>query len=65
MLERDGFAPSHLLLWDRPGGGWIYVAVIENPERAGDLCFTATVSAGTVPVTRTLMKKYFPDLRDT
>ena len=65
VLRRDGFAPSRLLLWDRPERGWVYVAVIENPEHAGDLCFTATISAEAVPITKALMKKYFPGLRET
>ena len=65
LLARDGFEPSRLLLWDRPGGGWIYVAVIENPERAGEMCFTATISAGTVALTKDLLRKYFPEIRET
>jgi hypothetical protein len=61
LLLRDGFAPSRLLLWDRPGRGWVYVAVIENPRKRGEQCFTATVSAPTVPATRQVLRKYFPD----
>jgi len=65
LLGRDGFAPSELLLWDRPRQGWVYVAVIVNPERPGERCFTATISFDAVPVAKPLLKKYFPEVRDT
>jgi len=61
LLQRDGFEPSRLLLWERPGSGWVYVAVIENPEKRGEMCFTATVTAATVGITREVLKKYFPE----
>jgi hypothetical protein len=61
VLQRDGFEPTRLLLWERPGAGWIYVAVIENPAKGGEMCFTATVAAGTVSITREVLKKYFPE----
>ena len=65
LLARDGFAPSELLLWDRPRQGWVYVAVIVNPERPGERCFTATISFDAVPAARSLLRKYFPEVRDT
>jgi hypothetical protein len=61
LLQRDGFEPSRLLLWERPGAGWVYVAVIENPHKRGEMCFTATITAGTVAITRDVLKKYFPE----
>jgi hypothetical protein len=61
LLQRDGFEPSRLLLWERPGSGWLYVAVIENPQKRGEMCFTATVTAATVGITREVLKKYFPE----
>jgi hypothetical protein len=61
LLQRDGFEPSRLLLWERPGSGWVYVAVIENPQKRGEMCFTATIAAATVGITREVLKKYFPE----
>jgi len=39
--------------------------VVDNPQQPGDLCFVATISAGTVGVTKALLRKYFPGLRET
>lgn len=61
LLQRDGFEPTRLLLWERPGAGWLYVAVIDNPAKGGEMCFTATIAAAKVEITREVLKKYFPD----
>jgi len=39
--------------------------VIVNPERPGERCFTATISFDAVPAARSLLRKYFPEVRDT
>ena len=65
MLARDGFAPARLLLWDRPQRGWIYVALLQNPHDAAEMCFTATINARAVGLTKALLRKYFPALTET
>lgn len=59
MLQTDGFAPSHLLLWRRPGAEWVYVALLANPDKPSEMCFTATFAAGVFEQTPRLLKKYF------
>lgn len=58
-LQADGFAPSHLLLWRRPGADWLFVALLANPDKPSEVCFTATFSAGVFELTPVLLKKYF------
>jgi hypothetical protein len=59
MLARDGFEPSHIVLWQRGGREWLYVALLENPQRPGEVCFTATFTAGVIELTPKLLAKYF------
>ena len=59
MVERDGLAPQHIVLWRKPDANWIYIALLENPERAGQICFTATFAAGRFEQTAPLIAKYF------
>ena len=59
VLQADGFAPSHLLLWRRPGADWLFVALLANPHKPSEVCFTATFSAGVFELTPGLLKKYF------
>jgi hypothetical protein len=59
VLGRDGFEPSHIVLWQREGREWLYVTLLENPSRPGELCFTATFTASALAITPTLLSKYF------
>ena len=59
VVERDGLAPQHIVLWRKPDAQWIYIALLENPERAGQVCFTATFSAARFEQTPPLIAKYF------
>ena len=59
MLERDGLAPQRILLWRKAGAEWIYVALLENPARPAETCFTATFAASRFDVTAPLIVKYF------
>lgn len=59
VLGRDGFEPSHIVLWHREGREWLYVTLLENPARPGELCFTATFTASALSITPTLLGKYF------
>jgi hypothetical protein len=58
-LRADGFAPSHVMLWQRPGADWLYVTLLANPQKPGEVCFTATFSATVFEQTPGLLKKYF------
>ena len=59
MVEHDGLAPQHIVLWRKPDAQWLYIALLENPERAGQVCFTATFAAGRFEQTAPLIAKYF------
>ena len=59
VVERDGLAPRAIVLWRRPGAGWLYVALLEDPAKPDRHCFTATFVANRVDVTRSLVSKYF------
>ena len=58
VIESDGFPSSRTILWQRAGGDVIYIAVIDNPTRPGDACFTATFAAERFDVTPLLRVKY-------
>jgi hypothetical protein len=59
MLRADGFAPSHVMLWRKPGADWLFVTLLTNPEKAGEMCFTATFAAAGFELTPRLLQKYF------
>ena len=59
VLQRDGFTPSHILLWQKQGGELLYVTLLANPQRPSELCFTATFSASRFDFTQALQRKYF------
>lgn len=53
------FDPAAIVLWRRPGYGWIYVA-LETPRQPPPLwCFSATFSAPVFDFTPALQRKYF------
>lgn len=58
-VEQDGLAPQRLVLWRHPEFGWVYVALLVNPAKPGEVCFTATFGAGRFELTRSLVEKYF------
>jgi hypothetical protein len=59
MVEQDGLAPQGLVLWRKPGIGWVYVALLVNPSKAGEVCFTASFGADKFEMTPALIAKYF------
>jgi len=59
VLQRDGFMPSHIILWQKQGGDLLYVTLLANPQKPSELCFTATFSASRFDFTQTLQRKYF------
>lgn len=59
MVEHDGLAPQRIVLWRKPAIGWLYVALLVNPAKPGEICFTATFSAARFEMTASLVEKYF------
>ena len=59
VLGRDGFAPTALLLWRKPGSGWIYLALRNHTEKPGHVCALASFSAAVFEQTAPLLRKYF------
>lgn len=59
MVERDGLAPQRLVLWHKPGADWLYIALLENPARPSEVCYTATFVAARFDLTLPLLVKYF------
>lgn len=59
MVQRDGLAPQRVILWRKPETGWLYVALLVNLARPGEVCFTATFSAGRFELTSSVIEKYF------
>jgi hypothetical protein len=59
VVERDGLAPQQIVLWQKNRGAWLYVALLENPKKATEYCFTATFVADRFELTGPLVLKYF------
>jgi hypothetical protein len=58
-VEEDGLAPQRVLLWRHPDFGWVYVALLVNPAKAGEVCFTASFGADKFETSPALIAKYF------
>ena len=54
-----GFAPQAIVLWRKPGAEWLYVTLLVNPGKPGEVCFTASFVAARIAVTPVMLKKYF------
>ena len=54
-----GFAPQAIVLWRKPGADWLYVTLLVNPGKPGEVCFTASFVAARIDVTPVMLKKYF------
>jgi len=59
VVERDGALPSRVLLWQPRSGEMLYVALLANPDRPTEQCFTATFAASKFDATLLLRRKYF------
>lgn len=53
------FEPAAIVLWKRPGYGWIYVALETPPQPPPLWCFSATFAAPVFDFTPALQRKYF------
>ena len=58
VIENDGFPTSRMVLWQRGSGELLYVAVIDNPNKPGESCFSATFAAERFDLTLLLRRKY-------
>jgi hypothetical protein len=58
VIENDGFPTSRIVLWQRRSGELLYIAVIDNPNKAGESCFIATFAAERFDLTLLLRRKY-------
>lgn len=56
---RDGTATSAIVLWRRPDGSWVYLALKNHPDKPGKVCSAASFSAGVFGFTAGLLQKYF------
>jgi len=55
-----GFAPQAIVLWRKPGAAdWLYVTLLVNPGKPGEVCFTASFVASRIEATPVMLKKYF------
>jgi hypothetical protein len=58
VIENDGFPTSRMILWQRSSGELLYVAVIDNPSKPGESCFSATFAAERFDLSVLLRRKY-------
>ena len=61
VVENDGMAPARLMLWQKRSGETLYVALLPNPQKPSEACFTATFAAAKVDMTLLLRRKYFSE----
>lgn len=59
VLARGVFEPAAIVLWRRPGQGWIYVALTTPQQPPPAWCFSATFAAQVFDFTPALQRKYF------
>jgi hypothetical protein len=58
-FAQSGLAPQAIVLWRKPGAEWLYVTLLVNPGKPGEVCFTASFVAARIAATPVLLKKYF------
>jgi len=58
-FAQGGLAPQAIVLWRKPGADWLYVTLLINPGKPGEVCFTASFVAAKIPITPVMLKKYF------
>jgi hypothetical protein len=59
IVEQQGLTPQRVAVWRKPETGWVYAALLVDPAKPGDFCFTATFSASRFDVTPSMLEKYF------
>jgi hypothetical protein len=58
-FAQTGLAPQAIVLWRKPAADWLYVSLLVNPGKPGEVCFTATFVAARLEMTPGLLRKYF------
>ena len=58
-FAQGGLTPQAIVLWRKPGAEWLYVTLLINPGKPGEVCFTASFVAAKISVTPVILKKYF------
>ena len=58
-FAQSGLAPQAIVLWRKPGAEWLYLTLLVNPGKPGEVCFTASFVAARIAVTPVMLKKYF------
>jgi hypothetical protein len=56
-FAQSGLAPQAIVLWRKPGAEWLYVTLLVNPGKPGEVCFTASFVAARIAATPVLLKK--------
>lgn len=60
VIAADALPSSRTILWHKASGELLYVAVVDNPARPGQACFSATFAAGKFDLSTVLRRKYLP-----
>ena len=58
-FAQSGLAPQAIVLWRKAGADWLYLTLLVNPGKPGEVCFTASFVAARIAVTPVMLKKYF------
>jgi len=58
-FAQSGLTPQAIVLWRKPGADWLYVTLLVNPAKPGEVCFTASFVAARISITPVILKKYF------
>jgi len=58
-FAQGGLTPQAIVLWRKPGADWLYVTLLVNPGKPGEVCFTASFVAARISITPVILKKYF------
>ena len=58
-FAQSGLTPQAIVLWRKPGADWLYVTLLVNPGKPGEVCFTASFVAARISITPVILKKYF------
>ena len=58
-FAQSGLAPQAIVLWRKPGAEWLYLTLLVNPAKPGEVCFTASFVAARIAATPAMLRKYF------
>ena len=58
-FAQSGLTPQAIVLWRKPGADWLYITLLINPGKPGEVCFTASFVAAKISITPVMLRKYF------